>query len=102
MASLSTHVLDAAGGGARPGVRVTVSGPDGQSIAQATTDEGGRIASLATGLGPGDYELSFELADVFPRSFLRRVSVTVGLVEDRHYHVPLLASPWAIVSYLGT
>lgn len=97
MVTLSTHVLDAAGGGGRPGLAVTVHDDDGALVGQATTDDAGRVASLAGGMVPGRYRISWQTSG----SFLSAVTVTVVLAEDRHYHVPLLASDASAVTYLG-
>ncbi|MDQ2728481.1 MAG: hydroxyisourate hydrolase [Actinomycetota bacterium] len=96
-ASLSTHVLDAAGGGGRPGLAVSVHDESGELMGQATTDDEGRVASLAIGLAPGRYRISWRTGG----AFLTAVAVTVELGGDRHYHVPLLASGASAVTYLG-
>jgi 5-hydroxyisourate hydrolase len=91
MISLSTHVLDTASGGPAAGVRVELVG-----VAEATTDAEGR-ARLADGLEPGEYRLVFHP----PSPFFTRVELTVRL-EDGHYHVPLLVSPYGCASYRGS
>lgn len=96
-ASLSTHVLDAAGGGGRPGLAVSVHDERGELVGEATTDEAGRVAALAMGLAPGRYRISWRTGG----AFLAAVAVTVELAADRHYHVPLLASGASAVTYLG-
>jgi 5-hydroxyisourate hydrolase len=95
--SLSTHVLDAAAGGPRPGIPVSVRAEDGSPVASGVTDADGRIGSLASGLAPGRYRIEWSTGDAFVQS----VAVTVDLADERHYHVPLLASPVAAVAYLG-
>lgn len=97
MSSLSTHVLDAAGGGPFPNVAVTVFDEEGKVVASATTGADGRVAPLADGLAPGRYTIAWDTRGPFVRS----VAATVDLAEERHYHVPLLASPVAAVVYLG-
>jgi 5-hydroxyisourate hydrolase len=89
--SLSTHVLDTGRGLPAAGVRVELVG-----VGEATTDADGR-ALLAEGLAPGDYRLVFHP----PSSFFARVELTMRL-EEGHYHVPLLVSPFACVSYRGS
>jgi 5-hydroxyisourate hydrolase len=69
---------------------------DGGVVASAETDADGR-ARLADGLEPGQYALAFTP----PSPFFRRVELTVEL-EDGHYHVPLLVSPYGIASYRGS
>jgi 5-hydroxyisourate hydrolase len=89
--SLSTHVLDTGAGRPAAGVRVELVG-----VAESTTDDDGR-ARLADDLPPGDYTLVFHP----PSRFFRRVELTVSL-EDGHYHVPLLVSPFGCASYRGS
>jgi 5-hydroxyisourate hydrolase len=95
-ASLSTHVLDTGRGKPASDVRVELSRA-GKQIASATTDADGRVENLARGLDPGSYTLVFHP----PSPFFRRVELEVGL-EDGHYHVPLLVSPYSCASYRGS
>jgi 5-hydroxyisourate hydrolase len=93
--SLSTHVLDTAAG--RPATEVPVElVRDGVLLESAQTDADGR-ARLADELEPGTYSLVFSP----PSPFFRRVELTVEL-EDGHYHVPLLVSPYGCASYRGS
>jgi 5-hydroxyisourate hydrolase len=96
--SVSTHVLDTAGGGGRVGVVVTLTDRAGTVVASARTDGDGRVAPLAEGLTPGPYRLAWAGMD---GAFVREVAVVVDLADDRHYHVPLLSSPVSAVVYLG-
>ena len=94
--SVSTHVLDTGSGRPAPGVRVElVRGRDVMVTGQ--TDDDGRIAELATGLDPGRYALVFWP----PSTFFTRVELEVDL-EEGHYHVPLLVSPYGCASYRGS
>jgi 5-hydroxyisourate hydrolase len=95
--SLSTHVLDAAAGGPCPGVAVTVADAEGTTVAAGITDAEGRSADLAVDLPAGTYRIGWRTGG----GFIREVAVTVHLAEERHYHVPLLASPVSAVTYLG-
>jgi 5-hydroxyisourate hydrolase len=94
--SLSTHVLDTGKGAPAEGVRVELL-RDGEQLASTATDADGRIGDLASGLEPGDYRLVFHP----PSPFFPRVELTVRL-EDGHYHVPLLVSPFGCASYRGS
>ena len=96
MISLSTHVLDTGRGAPAAGVRVGLVGPMGESITEATTDDDGR-ASLGESLEPGDYRLVFHP----PSAFFTRVELTIRL-DEGHYHVPLLVSPYGCASYRGS
>jgi 5-hydroxyisourate hydrolase len=88
-------VLDTAAGRPAAGVAVELA-RDGAVVASAQTDADGR-ARLADDLEPGQYLLTFSP----PSPFFRRVELTVQL-EDGHYHVPLLVSPYGVASYRGS
>ena len=96
MISLSTHVLDTAAGRPAAGVSVELV-RDGATVGAGRTDEDGRIRELAGGLEPGLYALVFHP----PSPFFRRVELELAL-EDGHYHVPLLLSPYGCTSYRGS
>ena len=93
--SLSTHVLDTGAGRPAAGVRVELA-RDGAVLASAATDGDGR-AQLAERLEPGSYRLVFHP----PSPFFTRVELEVSL-EQGHYHVPLLVSPYGCASYRGS
>jgi 5-hydroxyisourate hydrolase len=95
-ASLSTHVLDTGRGQPAADVRVELS-RGGTEVASAATDSDGRVPELARDLEPGAYTLVFHP----PSPFFRRVELQVEL-EDGHYHVPLLVSPYSCASYRGS
>ena len=95
-ASVSTHVLDTERGRPAAGVPVELM-RDERLVAAGSTDEDGRIASLASELEPGEYRLVFRP----PSPFFREVALTVTL-EDGHYHVPLLISSYGCASYRGS
>lgn len=110
MNTITTHVLDIARGQpARDlGVRLERRAADGTSwrtLAQARTDEEGRIrqwpeAPTATA---GVYRLTFATADHFADPFHPEISVTFNVVDaTQHYHVPLLVSPFGYTTYRGT
>ena len=93
--SLSTHVLDTAAG--RPAAESRSSCCRGdEQIAEHETDGDGR-ARLAESLEAGVYRLVFHP----PSPFFRRVELELEL-EDGHYHVPLLVSPFSCASYRGS
>ena len=94
-ASLSTHVLDTAAGAPAVGVAVELF-LGNKLLAEATTDTDGR-ARLAEGLEPGGYRLVFHP----PSPFFRRVEFEIEL-DEGHYHVPLIVSPYSCASYRGS
>jgi 5-hydroxyisourate hydrolase len=95
-ASLSTHVLDTAAGRPAAGVRVELFRAEAL-VAAAETGADGRVPELAGGLEPGVYRLVFHP----PSPFFRRVALELEL-EDGHYHVPLVASPYGCATYRGS
>ena len=117
MGRLTTHVLDTAHGRPAAGLRVTLYRLDAAGaalVAEATTNADGRTdGPLLAGaaLSAGVYELRFALGDYFAASgaalpdppFLDVVPVRFGVADPAgHYHVPLLASPWAYSTYRGS
>jgi 5-hydroxyisourate hydrolase len=94
--SLSTHVLDTGAGRPAAGVRVELT-RDGDLVGSGETNADGRIPELGTELDPGAYRLVFHP----PSPFFRRVELELAL-EDGHYHVPLLVSPFGCASYRGS
>jgi 5-hydroxyisourate hydrolase len=93
---ISTHVLDTGLGEPAAGVRVQLFRDD-ELVAEAETDDDGRIRELADAEA-GTYRLVFH-----PSSpFFRRVEVEIGIEPGRHYHVPLLLSPYACAIYRGS
>jgi 5-hydroxyisourate hydrolase len=105
MSSLSTHVLDTALG--RPAENVEVRLYRGDVLeATGTTDADGRIAELAPKLEHATYRLWFGVAAYAKATgqdiFFPEVSVTFTVADERHYHVPLLLSPFAFSTYRGS
>ena len=94
--SLSTHVLDTGRGEPASGVRVELLRGN-EVIGSGETNDDGRIRELGSELEPGDYRLVFHP----PSPFFRRVELEVAL-DDGHYHVPLLFSPFGCASYRGS
>jgi 5-hydroxyisourate hydrolase len=93
--SLSTHVLDVERGRPAKGVRVELW--QEQLVTAGETDGDGRISELAAELEPGVYRLLFR-----PDSpFFKGIGIEVVL-EDGHYHVPLLVSSYSCTTYRGS
>jgi 5-hydroxyisourate hydrolase len=106
MSTCSTHVLDAALGQPAAGVVVLLRGADGDQLAAATTDAGGR-ARFDTDLPPGDHELLFGTGQWFAEqgreTFFPAVTLSFTVVEGQpHYHVSLLLSPYSYTTYRGS
>ncbi|MFQ6393734.1 hydroxyisourate hydrolase [Nocardia sp. KC 131] len=105
MSTLSTHVLDTVRGAPAAGIAVTLY--DGtQRLDAGVTDADGRIGALGAALAAGTYRLVFDTGSYFAElrvdSFFPEVSVTFVVAEKRHYHVPLLLSPFAFSTYRGS
>jgi 5-hydroxyisourate hydrolase len=95
-ASLSTHVLDTGRGEPASGVLVELFQGE-EIVASGVTGTDGRIADFATELDAGSYRLVFH-----PESdFFARVELEVAL-DEGHFHVPLLVSPYSCTSYRGS
>ena len=115
---LTTHVLDNARGCPAAGVKLELwaIAPDRsrRKLKTATTNSDGRTdAPLLAGgeLAIGIYELIFYTADYFAQfngplaepPFLDQIPIRFGIADaGAHYHVPLLASPWAYCTYRGS
>lgn len=114
---LTTHVLDTAQG--RPAANLLIElwrleAGERTLITTTRTNADGRTdAPLLVGaqLTAGVYELVFAVGDYFAEQpvatatppFLDRVPVRFGIADaEGHYHVPLLASPWAYSTYRGS
>ena len=117
MGKLTTHVLDTMNGCPAAGMAVALYRVDGERaelVKTLTLNPDGRAdAPLLEGaaLQPGCYRLVFDVAAYFRQRgvalpqppFLDRVPLDFGLADTTaHYHVPLLASPWAYSTYRGS
>ena len=118
MARLTTHVLDTANGCPAAGMAVSLyrlvdGGAPALLKSFVLNDDGRADAPLlaAADFRPGRYRLVFAVAAYFRARgaalpeppFLDEVPLDFGLAAgDQHYHVPLLASPWAYSTYRGS
>ena len=111
MSGISTHVLDTARGLPAAGVRVKLERQsDGgwQEAGAGSTDSNGRVAQLLADGKPlenGLYRLTFFTAEYFrgDESFYPEVTVQFEVRDaSRHYHVPLLLSPYGYTTYRGS
>ncbi len=114
---LTTHVLDTTHG--MPGAGITVElfrlDGDGRHLLKSirTNADGRCDAPLLTAgeVAKGSYELVFHVGAYFRTMgvalpeppFLDLVPLRFGIAEPgRHYHVPLLISPWCYSTYRGS
>jgi 5-hydroxyisourate hydrolase len=117
MGKLTTHVLDMANGCPAGGMRVSLYRLDAGAArllkAIVLNADGRADSPLLEGAEhePGCYRLVFAVAAYFAGRgtalseppFLDEVPLDFGIASaDQHYHVPLLASPWAYSTYRGS
>jgi 5-hydroxyisourate hydrolase len=104
---ITTHVLDTTTGQPAQGVLVRLES-GGRIVGDGVTDDDGRCREL----GPeqveaGVYRLVFDTDTYFQRvgreAFFPEVTVTFRITDTgRHYHVPVLLSPFSFTSYRGS
>ena len=108
---ITTHVLDIAQGVPAAGVGVRLEQIDAERnrhlLGQWKTNADGRVDSPlleGTAFLPGCYELTFAVGEYFASTpgILDDIPIRVRLSEERHYHIPLLISPWAYSTYRGS
>ena len=111
---VTTHILDTSRGRPAAGVQVLLEyrgeGGDWQSISRGTTDIDGRLKTLhpdSKPLSPGVYRLTFDTGRYFETqgaaAFYPEVVVVFETAPgEKHYHVPLLLSPFGFSTYRGT
>jgi 5-hydroxyisourate hydrolase len=117
MGRLTTHVLDTARGQPAAGVKIEFSVLDGgrwKAIKTVVTNADGRTDEpLMTGdaMRIGQFQLLFHMGDYFRQGgvalanppFIDCIPLHFGVADaNAHYHVPLLASPWAYSTYRGS
>lgn len=100
--SLSTHVLDTARGEPAADVPIELY-REGELVARGRTDDDGRWRP-GTEMSTGRYRLVFDIAAYLgPDAFFPEGVVVFQVAEaNRHYHVPLLLSPFGLSTYRGS
>ena len=111
MSRITTHVLDLSRGCPAAAVEVCLewrAGDQWTEISRGVTDGDGRLADLGPDtLDAGVYRLVFLTGAYFERSaiehFHPRVEISFEVRDStRHYHVPLLVSPFGYSTYRGS
>lgn len=108
MSFVTAHVLDASLGTPAAGVHISLQHSDGVEIAQAVTNDDGRVPELGPEtLESGIYRITFGTGDYFASRNVETFypSITIDFKVDagqKHYHVPLLLSPFAYSTYRGS
>ena len=114
---LSTHILDTSSGLPAENVKLLLSilkaGRQEQLVEAYTNSDGRTDTPLLEGekFVCGIYEISFYIGDYFGmrnsqstnNPFLNVVPVRFGIEDaSKHYHVPLLVSPYGYSTYRGS
>src|SRR5947208_84523 len=103
MSKITTHVLNTSAGKPAAGVPVTLE-LGGRRLYATVTDADGRARDLLPDdyrLAPGLYCLRFDTAAV--STFFPEIEIRFRVDDpDRHYHVPLLLSPYGYTTYRGS
>jgi len=109
---LTSHVLDTALG--VPGKDLTIKlqqskNGQWQTVSQGVTNADGRVADL---LAPGrklahqDYKMIFDTGGYFKQNeivgFYPEVEIQFTVMDNKHYHVPLLINPFGYSTYRGS
>jgi 5-hydroxyisourate hydrolase len=119
MGKLTTHVLDTVHGKPAANLTIELWAVDPRSCQRTllktiiTNADGRTDTPLLTDdeFVVGTYELIFAIGPYFTQQihslpdppFLDRVPIQFGIADPNgHYHVPLLASPWAYSTYRGS
>lgn len=112
MSQITTHVLDTSIG--KPGADISIKlmaneNDVWKTIAQGVTNIDGRIADLLPAektIPLGNYKLVFNTGDYFSKqnikTFYPEVEIIFSIIDDAHYHVPLLINPFGYSTYRGS
>jgi 5-hydroxyisourate hydrolase len=99
---ISTHVLDTAKGRPAEGVGITLEDDRGV-IARGVTDADGRLKLIDDPPAAGTYRITFDTGGYDANGFFPRVTIEFRVASDaKHYHVPLLLSPFGYSTYRGS
>lgn len=113
---LTTHVLDTARGCPAEGLSIDlyrITGETRTYLKTVVTNDDGRTDGQILPAGEfelGTYELVFHAGEYLDRigvppetpRFLDVIPLRFGMSEEKHYHVPLLLSPFSYSTYRGS
>ncbi len=107
---ITTHVLDSVAGRPAAGIDVVLERLDSEwsHVASGTTNDDGRIGDLGPETLPsGTYRITFDTGGYFAQTntptFYPEVTITFVIdASEKHYHVPILLSPFAFSTYRGS
>ena len=99
---ISTHVLDTAKGRPAEGIGITLE-KDRGVLARGMTDADGRLKLIDDPPEAGTYRITFDTGAYDPNGFFPRVVIEFRVLDGaKHYHVPLLLSPFGYSTYRGS
>ena len=108
MSFVTAHVLDSVSGRPAAGIQVRLATADDTTIASARTNDDGRVPQLGPeSLDSGTYRITFSTGEYFAAreqaTFYPSVTIDFSVdAAEKHYHVPLLLSPFAFSTYRGS
>ena len=115
MSNLTTHVLDTSQGKPAEGMKIQlfkIEDKKSVQLVEVITNKDGRVDQklLKSENNIGIYELRFFAGDYFNKEnlqltkikFLDEITIRFGISDDKHYHVPLLISPYGYSTYRGS
>jgi 5-hydroxyisourate hydrolase len=105
---ISTHILDISLGKPVFGLEVFLWKKSDEiyvNLSHGTSDSNGRINFLDE---PeiNSYKLEFLVEEYFKKqqikSFYPKISIDFSILDNQHYHIPLLLSPFGFSTYRGS
>lgn len=110
MTLVTTHILDTSSGKPAHGITTILymgGNDEWTEMSRGITDSDGRIKEMGKDdLIPGIYKIRFETKDYFDKSriatFYPYVEIIFEIKSDKHYHIPLLLSPFGYSTYRGS
>ena len=110
MSAITTHVLDTSRGQPAAGISVSIerqaAGGAWKQLGKGVTNSEGRLGSLLQeddALTEGVYRLIFDTRSYSAECLYPEVAITFQVRDaGRHYHLPLLLSPYGYTTYRGS
>lgn len=113
MSQITTHILDTTLGKPAQGVSIVLEHLTTEKkwipLGEGKTNSDGRLPDLLSSeikLSPGTYRLIFDTDSYFKtngiKGFYPSVTIAFEVVDNSHYHVPLLLNPFGYSTYRGS
>lgn len=109
---LTTHVLDTSTGKPAKNMSIRLKhfvNERWQILAQGVTNDDGRMGELLPSgkkVLPGNYKMHFDTGNYFKANeisgFYPEVEIQFTVLDEAHYHVPLLLNPFGYSTYRGS